>query len=483
MNQKRKADLQRKLSMTSVPRPPAGLSERLKADIPENLMSVERDRARLSRSTLFSMRVAASIILLVTSVYVALHMVSRNETTIESAPPTMIAARKTAAAPPAEVTITLADNKKDVNTARVDEVDQVATREARNEPAFHDDTRQKLSKEKKETGNVVAQVAEASPPAQPPAETLAPAAPPAPAPPPPEPAAVADSQIAREARAVDAAAKSEKAMTVAASAPAVSTSSMQRVAGFDYASPRAVFGLSIDPTAFDRVKQTIERGDRPATGSVDVAALVNYFAGSERAPRHDVRLDVEASRAPLATDNNALIRFTVDTPRETIEPGVRVQAAATNADLDIVLNSSAVLTHRLVGADELKSQSTLLKNVSVTGLMDLRLKPGVAPRTTIATLRLRYRSAADGKSHEIVREVRASDVARTWASATRRHRLATLGAVWSESLNGGAAGSDVAQTAERLATEKPEDAKAQELAAAASASSRLRNSGPTGSER
>ena len=461
MNQKRKAQLQRKLSMTSVPKPPAGLSERLKADIPENLMSIERDRARLSRSTLFSMRVAASIILLVTSVYVALHMVSHTDTRIESAPPTMIAARKTAAAPPAEVTISLADNRKDINSGRVDEVDQVATREARNEPAPAD-ARHKLSKEKKETGNVVAQVAEAAP-------ATSPA-------PPPQPVAVADAPVSRESRAVDAAAKSAEAITVVAAAPAVGSSNVQRVAGYDLASPREVFGLSIDPTAFDRVRQTIERGDRPATGSVDVAALVNYFAGGERAPRRDVRLDVEASRAPLATDNTALVRFTIDTPREAVAPGASVSAAATNADLEIVLNNSAVLTHRLIGAEELKSQSTLLKNVSVTGLMDLRLKPGVAPRTTIATLTLRYRSAAGGTSHEIVRDVRASDVTRTWASATRRHRLATLGAVWSESLNGGPGGSDVAQTAERLATEKPEDARAQELAAAATASSRLRRS-------
>lgn len=467
MNQKRKAELQRKLSMTSVPRPPAGLSERLKADIPEKLMSADRDRDRLSRSTLFSMRVAASIILLVTSVYVAVQMISRTETRIESEPPTMIVARKTAAAPPAEVTTTLAD-KKDVNNGRLGEVDQVATRGARNEPAFRD-RRQKLSKEKKETSNMIAQVAEA------PAPATLPAAPP----PPSETVAAADAHVVDGGRT--AAAKSE-AMSVSASAPAM-TGNVQRVAGFEIVSPREVFGLSIDPTAFDRVKQTIERGDRPATGSVDVAALVNYFAGTERAPRRDVRLDVEASRAPLATDNSALIRFTVETPREAIGPGMAVPAAATGAELEIVLNSGAVLTHRLVGADELKSQTTLLKNVSVTGLIDLRLKPGVAPRTTIATLELRYRSAADGRPHEIVREVRASDVTRSWASATRRHRLATLGAVWSESLNGGPGAGEVARTAERLATEKPEDVKAQELAAAATASSRLRSSGPTGSER
>ena len=462
MNQNRKAELQRKLSMTSVPKPPAGLSERLKADIPENLMSVERDRARLSRSTAFSMRVAASIIVLVTSAYLALHMVSHTETKIASAPPSMIL-RRAPAAPAAEVTITLAENKKNINSGRVDEVDTVATRDRDAAPVFAD-AQKKVAKEKEPASNEVRQLAQAaSPPAAAPADL-----------PPPPPAATAE-------RAERAVAKSE-AVPIVAGATAIIGNA--RAADLSFAPPRAVFGLSLDPTAFDRVKDDIEHGERPAAGSVDVAALVNYFAGSAGAPRHDVRLDVEASRAPLATDNTALVRFTVDTPREEIASGAAVPPVATDADLEINLNSAAVLSHRLIGADELKSQTTLLKNVSVTGLMDMKLKPGVMPRTTIATLTLRYRSVADGKRHTITRDVRASDVTRTWASASRRHRLATLGAVWSESLNGGpGTAGDVARTAERLANEKPEDAKARELAAAATASSRLRNSGPTGSER
>jgi hypothetical protein len=475
MNQNRKAELQRKLSMTSVPKPPAGLSERLKADIPENLMSVERDRARLSRSTGFSMRVAASIILLVTSVYVALHMISKTKTSFESAPPAMIAARK-AAAPPAEVTITLAENKKDVNRGRVDEVDQIATREEHRASGLADE-RMKLAKKKESPANEVGQIADAQAGAAP---TRLPAALPPPPPPPPTQALSVADAADRAAGARNIAAKSES-ITVPAAAPAIAGSA--QAADFSYAPQRAVFGLSIDPTAFDRVKHDIENGDRPTAGSVDVSALINYFAGTARAPRHDVRLDVEASRAPLATDNTALVRFTVDTPREEIAAGASVPPVATNADLEITLNSTAVLSHRLIGADQLQTQSTLLKNVSVTGLMDLKLKPGIAPRTTIATLKLSYRSVADGRRHEIIREVHAAAVTRTWAAASRRHRLATLGAVWSESLSGERPAGDVATTAERLATEKPEDDKARDLAAAATASSRLRNSGPTGSER
>jgi hypothetical protein len=260
---------------------------------------------------------------------------------------------------------------------------------------------------------------------------------------------------------------------VTAASPAIIGNA--QAAGFSLAAPRQVFGLSIDPTAFERVKHDIERGERPAAGSVDVAALVNYFSGTGRAPRRDVRLDVEASRAPLAPDTTALLRFTIETPQESIAPGASIPPFATDADLEINLNSSAVLTHRLIGADELKSQSTLLKNLSVTGLMDLRLKPGVSARTTIATLTLKYRLVSDGKYKTITRAVHASDVNRNWGASTRRHRLATLGAVWSESLAGGSGATDVARTAEKLATEEPADRRAKDLAALANASSRLQS--------
>jgi hypothetical protein len=186
-----------------------------------------------------------------------------------------------------------------------------------------------------------------------------------------------------------------------------------------------------------------------------------------------VRLDVEASRAPLADSNSALIRFTVDTPREDVPPGASIPPMATGADLEIRLNSAAVASHRLIGAEELKTQATLVKNSSVTGMLDMKLKPHVSPRTTVATLTLRYRSVEDGKRYTITRDVHASDLTRTWASSSRRHRLATLGAVWSESLKDGGATGDVATTAEKLATEEPEDERARELAALAFAFSRL----------
>lgn len=238
----------------------------------------------------------------------------------------------------------------------------------------------------------------------------------------------------------------------------------------------AVFGISVDPSAFDRVRQMIEQGTRPEPGTVDVAGVVNYLAGSAR-PQREVDLEVEASRAPIDLPM-VLIRFTVETAH-----GAALSPIASNANLTINLNPDAVISHRLIGAERLKAQSTLARNISVTGVVDVELKPGTQPWTRIATLRLRYHSLADGKTHTIARDVRAAHVIRSWESASLRHRLATLGAIWSESINGGSEAIDVAQRAQRLATEAPQDARARALAAAASAFSRLRTSGPTGSGR
>src|ERR1043165_3428117 len=80
MSPNRKADLQRKLSMAPIPKPPAGLAERIKSDIPQHLLvDVRKERERLSRSITFNLRVAASILLLVGSAYLALHILSREE--------------------------------------------------------------------------------------------------------------------------------------------------------------------------------------------------------------------------------------------------------------------------------------------------------------------------------------------------------------------------------------------------------------------
>ena len=75
MTTKRKAELQRKLTLNAVPRPPAGLAERIKADIPKYL-EPEVERSRFSRAIAFNMRVAAAILLLVTGLAWLVYMLA-----------------------------------------------------------------------------------------------------------------------------------------------------------------------------------------------------------------------------------------------------------------------------------------------------------------------------------------------------------------------------------------------------------------------
>jgi hypothetical protein len=78
MRPNRKADLQKKLSLAPVPKPPAGLADRIKREIPKPLLiDAEKERGRFRQAVSFNIRVAASIILLVSSLYLALNLVSR----------------------------------------------------------------------------------------------------------------------------------------------------------------------------------------------------------------------------------------------------------------------------------------------------------------------------------------------------------------------------------------------------------------------
>src|SRR2546430_17466364 len=103
MSPNRKADLQRKLAMAPIPKPPAGLAERIKSDIPQHLLlDVRKERERFSRSISFNIRVAASVILLIGSVYLALHVLTRAElerTKMEQ--PSNVVARQVPAKQPA----------------------------------------------------------------------------------------------------------------------------------------------------------------------------------------------------------------------------------------------------------------------------------------------------------------------------------------------------------------------------------------------
>jgi hypothetical protein len=115
MNADRRAALQRKLAVAPVPKPPAGLAARIKNEIPKELrFSAERERARLNQSVRLSIAVAASVIVVIATAYIALDVTTRSEVG-GSAKPAGAATRQTetprlqvpAALPPAPQVIPL----------------------------------------------------------------------------------------------------------------------------------------------------------------------------------------------------------------------------------------------------------------------------------------------------------------------------------------------------------------------------------------
>jgi hypothetical protein len=516
MNSKRRAELQRKLSMGAVPRPPADLSDRIKADIPQYLQT-DVERARFSGSVAFSMRVAASILLLITTAFVTLRLLESEPEQVASfrARPQLVPAI-TQRSVAADTSTAAAQSQPLGQEVRLEIAEEIpvpsatpaAPAAAQAQAGADRDNREDERQDDRgrtegfegwtamQETTIVADAAEdraepkqiADEPAflapAPSAEVTQPA----------PPVAVAtpleretSAETARKTRLGRRTAQAPAAAmapppSVSAAPPALADAitvtgnapslvSEAHASTFSFRQKPEVFGISIDPTVFLDMKSALQDGKQPAAASVNVDALVNYFAGSpEKAPRR-ITLDVEASPAPVEADgDHAILRFTIDTPRITVGPRESTPPAATEAHIDIEIDPKAVASfHRIGGSAPGASESMLLHNLSVTGLYRLELHPQLTAKQHVATVRLRYRSVSDGKPHVLTRVVRGSDLARDWARASRRHRLASLGAIWSESLKGNGTRIDVARRAKELSTQKPEDARARELANAASA--------------
>jgi hypothetical protein len=518
MNTKRKAELQRKLSIASVPKPPADLASRIKQGIPRSI-GVSRPAANSWGSA--SMRIAASLIVVVASAYFAVRLLSRAPST-EGRDATSMAARAARS---------IDQSKPEGALPATEPAATGAPAESRQAPnaapasAFApEQAAAKLEKDQKEMVADRAQAPKTSA-AAPSANFVAEAAPTrrdfdAPAPPPPLPPAVVATAAARPAaEAVVQRPASAPAMqtTVVAQAPAVADDRVERalqpsagsavggIAGVvasrtghsDAESKKALrqpaiavtptaiapsmFGISTDPVAMEIVRTAVQRGEDPPV--VNVEAIVNYFASAADEPPRRMSLQVEGSPPPvMATPRTRVVRVTIDTPWSD---AADAPVAATEANLTISFDNRAVASQRLIGgtASLSASQRIVLKNASVTALYEIQLQPGLSSRQKVVTARLTYRDGSTGRDQALTAQLRVGDVDRAWLDASRRHRLATLGAIWGESLKGSLGGADVARRAEELANQEPRDRKAHELAQLATASSRRRNSGPTGSGR
>jgi hypothetical protein len=506
MNTKRKAELQRKLTLAPVPRPPAGLAQKIKEEIPQSFLTdTQAERQRFSRSLGFNLGVAASVLLMISSVFLILQLLSPTSTeTPKSVPYARAVERKTiplneapaVAAPPATVSNNRAGEESSSmvqipaqppasgefapeRQGRLRSADAGHSEAPRDEPAFPTAPPQPV-RTAAAADDFKLRDAVAAPAARPQATPLlaeavqevsptasAPVVIPAPAAAPPPSAASSLVFSSSQAGAQGGMAASRK----------VAESSKD-----NSVKARPQFGIVVDPDVFAQIKSAIQQGDRPTAEQIDVDALVNYFAGPPR--RHDREIRLEAELSPVAGSadpQRRLMRFTIDTPSTAI----RAPEIITNATISVDFDPEGVQSHVRLGQSQFTSvsQSLVRDDASITALFDIDLQPRVRAMQRIVVVRLTYQTQGDERVRTIERVLYARDAAKSWSAASRRHRLASLGAMWAETLKNNAGGAEVAQRASDLAKQEPKDRRAQELATAASASSRLQSSGQTGSGR
>jgi hypothetical protein len=378
MTRNRKADLQRKLTMAPVAKPPAGLADRIKLDIPQHFaFQAEKERTQFRKSTMFNLRIAASIILLVSSLYLALHLVSRDGSSLDTH--TMMASKE-AGAPAPQVAVALPNTPPEPGSARVPEHTDLPPLPRVPPPASiaAQPPRERIAEAKREesvamsTGTpvYVADAGQTRPVTE--SISIVNAPPAAPVAPPPPPAAEAPA-ITAEGGALS------RERTVAKSSAASPSEAR------DAAAPPA--------RNFYAIQQAISHGETPR--DADAYAFVQHFAAPERKPA-DLRVDLEASATPLDS-SKWLLRVSVDAPRKTSAP------------IDLTFGD-AISAHRPLTGSVAANE---------TALYEIEFKPNAKPDETIATVR-----AGDAKS-----TLRVADL-RHWNEASPRMKRASLAAAW-----------------------------------------------------
>jgi len=467
MNSKRKADLQRKLSLAPVPRPPAGLAERIKNDIPEYLRP-DAERRRVASSLSFNLRIAASLVVLLSAVVAAVYLLEPEDrmkqmAAVDRQGPSQVFAEQPITAPRDEVQVEITQAAAPQPTAQVavlSTMDSVAPASPASLGEAPAERREAADTE------VLGGITGGSAGVAASEEVVVASVPQQPAPP---PAAIAAPATAPEPIAVTAEAPARPDVARQRSTSLVAEA---YAADVNYGPRDHVFGISVDESAFHRIRETLESNQRPSAQAVNVEAIVNYFAASAaKPPKSGVKLEVEGSPSPLGgIGQRGFLRFSIDTPSGSGLP------VASDAKLAVTFNDRIVVSATPVGEDIGTAESALLRNLSLTGLYEIELKSNRRPSDRVATVRLTYTNVADGKPKTLERNVYARDFTRIWTRASRRHRLASLGAVWGESLKDSAPAPEVLRRAEELATQEPNNERARELATAATASSKLSNS-------
>ena len=325
MTAKRKAELQRKLAIAPVPKPPADLAERIKGEIPKHLLiDAEKERFRLRQSVAFNVRVAASILLLISSVYLALHLLSRKF----GAEPAMMASKpaaETASAAPVVLPATPpSPEAMQARAKKEQDRKQIIVAQARPEPLT---ARREVARENEGTvGGLAGSAADVA--AAPPAVAA-----PLPAPPPPAAQATTD------------------ALVVTAEAPVVT----QRKSAAESITVTPSFDVEAAVAPFDASKQILRVSLDGARATPDVA----------------FNDDTVASWHTLVSDGTSLYEI-------TLRPQTRAE--------DVIATARVNNMERVIRRGDLRSWNDASRRMKYATLA-AALDAGVPPKDVAAKAR------------------------------------------------------------------------------------------------
>lgn len=429
MTRNRKADLHRKLGMAPLPTPPSDLADRIKTAIPHDLhMNVENERAHLRRAVTFDVRIAASILLLISATFAGLHLMTRAQDdgagrpSGEAADTSRIAQTRTIpdaaelhppsaldgtvgavpSAPPASP-ILRRRNKEEEGAPALATAKRSDIRAANDVPA----------------SNPALLLAAGS--------TVTPAAAPiAPLQTPPSrterPTELAEVGAEKKEAAKTMAASARGSVAVASdaampSAPPALTDATSR-GGQQVSAQRALSGGPV--TTFAAAEQSVRSHQRVSRESAE--ALIEHFAAAVDLPARGIHVETEAITMRKTEPDVIFVRVSIDAA-----PG----EAAT--DLLLTLDSDPAPHAGGTARETQPFAMHQLSGASVTKIYSLAKPSGVHTANSLALVRLRYR---DGNGQDRTVERTVDDV-HEWDTSSRRGQASSLTAALVMRLQGG----------------------------------------------
>ncbi len=244
----------------------------------------------------------------------------------------------------------------------------------------------------------------------------------------------------------------------------------------------STFGLHGGASSYTSARRDVAAGHLPDPASVRVEEWVSSIDYGDPAPAQgDFAIRAEGSRS-LFTSGPEYRLLRINLKARGL-PGL-LQTVAKHAWAQVELNSVVVAHYRMVGsesratAEEPVELGPMDAGQSVTLLYEIELRQGVHWEQPVGAIHLRYELPLGGKS-EILRRVGLESFAPSWEEASPALRLAGLVAELAEILQGSpriknADLGDVARRLREVAKQLPGNAKAAEVADLAERAARIR---------